>query len=134
MAKPLKAYNELFEDLMEYTDFKSSDEIKTKNDLYDFFKQVKSNSEKKNRKFKVSRNLFDRTMTALAVSGDTIVRKIERIKKSRKFYNSFQTAKAHDGIAVSDSREVYRSYNVTVNKKKIVRWRDAKGRFVKTPK
>lgn len=50
---------EVFEDLMEYTTVDSADDISTKEDLHDFFKEVKKDAESKGRDFRISKNFFD---------------------------------------------------------------------------
>ena len=133
MGKTIKQYRELFEDLMEYTNFKSSDEIQTSQDLYDFFRQVSDDAKSKGRSFSISRHLFGKVKDIVSDRREVIQRKIERVKESRKIFTHFDEAKRQGLTAHVNDVEVFQSYTITTNKKKIVRWRDNKGRFVKSP-
>jgi len=133
MGKTTKEYKQLFEDLMEYTDFKSSDDIKTNQDLYEFFRQVKDDAKSRGRKFSISKHLFGKVRNIVTDRREVIQRKIERVKESRKIFNHFAEAKRQGLTAHVDDVEIFQSYTITTNKKKIVRWRDSKGRFVKSP-
>jgi len=136
MGKSKAEYKRLFEDLMEYTDFKSSDDIRTNADLYEFFGQVKKDANKKGRKFPISKKLFSHTKEIIQDRREMITRKIEKLKNSRKIYHNFKMAKNQGYVAIDpdDHKEKYQSYTITTNKKRVIRWRDSKGRFVKTPK
>ena len=129
--KTSKEYGKLFEDLMEYTDFTSSDEIKTKKNLLDFFEQVKDNAHKKGKDFKVSNRLFNGIAEALIVEKEPVFRKVEKAKEHRGF-KSYQSAKEHDFVVIVNDISMYKSYFM-IKGKSMTRWRDNKGRFVKTP-
>jgi len=132
MGKTTEQYRELFEDLMEYTNFKSSDEIQTSQDLYDFFRQVKKKS--KGKGFRISKLLFSKIKDVVSDRRETIQRKIEGVKESRKIFSHFTEAKKEGLTAYVNKIEIYKSYTITINKHRIVRWRDNKGRFVSSPK
>ena len=134
MGKTTKQYKELFEDLMEYTDFKSSDDIETNEDLYEFFRQVKGNSKSEGRNFRISKLLFSKVRDVVSDRREIIQRKIEGIKESRKIFSHFTEAKKEGLTAYVNKIEIYKSYTITINKHRIVRWRDNKGRFARTPK
>ena len=129
--KTTKEYGKLFEDLMEYTDFTSSDEIKTKKNLLDFFDQVKDNAYKKGKDFKVSNNLFNGIADAVIKAPEPIERKVERAKGHRGF-KTFASAKEHDFVVIVNNISMYKSFFM-VKGKSMTRWRDHRGRFVKTP-
>lgn len=136
MTKTIREYEELFEDLMEYTDFKSSSEVKTKKDLLDFFNQVKDDAHRKKRKFTTSKRLFHKMVDVLRIverEGEVIKRKVERAKKSKKMHKSFKSAKMQDLVVIVKDKPIYKSYSKTIKKKVIVRWRNEKGRFVRSP-
>lgn len=136
MSKPLAAYEELFEDLMEYTNYTSSEQIKTQTDLTDFFSQVKEDAKSKGHKFRSSRLLFNRFVDVLNIAekeGKVIKRKVNEAIKSRKIFKSMKMAKASDLAVIVEDKVIYKSM-VVINNHDIVKWRDAKGRFVKVPK
>jgi len=134
--KPLSAYEDVFEDLMEYTDYTSSKQIKTQSDLRDFFNQVIEDAHSKNRKFSRSAKLFNRVADVLNIAEKeerVIRRKLYDAVKSKKVFKSLKMAKASDMAVIVDKQLIYKSM-VVINKKQIIRWRDSKGRFTKTPK
>lgn len=136
MPKPLQEYEELFEDLMEYTDYTSSEQIKTQTDLKDFFGQVSDDAKSKGHKFRTSRRLFNRMVDALNITereGKVIKRKVNEAIKSKKVFKSLKMAKASDLAVIVEDKLIYKSM-VVIKKKDIIRWRDSKGRFTKTPK
>ena len=124
-----KNYKELFEDLMEYTDFKSSNEITSRSDLFDFFKQVKKDSSKKGRKFIVSKKLFKSIAEAVidvVKSGKPVERKIKRLVESRNVFTSFSAASAHDATAVYNGKRIYKSI--------VIVYRDRNGKIIRDKK
>ena len=133
--KPIKAYEELFEDLMEYTDYKSSDDIKTREDLFDFFSQVKEDSESKGRNFIVSRPLFSRIGQALDNIRDKkpVEGRKQKIIRSRRVFRSFNDAKKAGFLVHEEGKQIYKA-PIKLKGVVIVRWKNDKGRFVKTPK
>jgi Arc/MetJ-type ribon-helix-helix transcriptional regulator len=131
MSKTRGQYEELFEDLMEYTDFKSSDEIRTKQDLYDFFGQVKDDAESKGRKFQVSSKLYGSIAEVIRLGVRKFKRKSEKLKRSKSVFKSYKAAKSKGMTARNTKgKEIYKT-SVKIKGKSYIKYRDKKGRFVK---
>ena len=129
MSKSTAQYEEVFEDLMEYTDFQSSNEITTRKDLFDFFSQVKSDAKDKSRKFIISKKLFNAVANVVIDEGKVIERKIKKLAESRKVFTSFKDAKASEATARTvKGEEVFKTVVVIYRGKdgKIIKNKDVK--------
>jgi len=134
-----KNYNQLFEDLMQYTNFNSSKDIKTQKDLFEFFKQVKDDSKGKGRLFKVSTKMFK------AISGVIIhsslskqeirQKRIENMPIIRDF-KVIKTWERHEVVNRSlinpKGQRVFKTA-ITFKGKSQLRWRTLNGRFASKP-
>lgn len=130
--KTMREYEDLFEDLMQYTEFKSSDEIQTRENLFDFFEQVKGDSEKKGRRFIISKLLFSKVAEVIEKVRKPIESKLKKALQSRRVFRHLVDAEKFDLDIVIEGKKIFKS-SVKIRGNLIIRWRDTKGRFVKTP-
>jgi len=140
--KTLREYEDLFENLMEYTNFNSSDEIKNEQDLRKFFKEVgeKAKSDQQKRAFSVASGfgyskLRARMKDVLNLSqerGKTITGKLNKAKNGRA-YGSKEQARMNDALVLFEGKRIYKVNFKTKKNKQVERWRDEKGRFTKSP-
>jgi len=104
-------YDELFEDLMEYTDFTNVNDIKTKEDLNSFFSQLEKGKNGKAFRRSSLRESLSNAWNRL--KGGDIPRKAIKIIGSGKSYESFESAKRHGMTArLPDGREVYKALEI----------------------
>ena len=129
--KSQKEYDQLFEDLVKYSKFKSTDDINTKVDLAEMLDDVEDNARNKGRVFKNSNLLFEemRQVWLRAKASGRIVGVKDRT--GRQFKNIKQAREANMVIR-RNNVEIYRSFIVKQGKR-FERWRDANGRFTKAP-
>ena len=128
----------LFEELMEYhTSFNSVDEINSKTDLKEYFRQL-SEQAKSSKQKKQFTSPYSNTRQALLdgwnrikKSGKTIVNRHKQdVIKSTKRFKTFEDARRFDAIIVNtQGKQIYKT-EIIIKGKKSERWRDAKGRFV----
>jgi len=137
---PLGHYEELFEEFMKYTHFSSTDEIDSVGKLNEFFDEVNEHSEANDRKapFKRQRFFKSRMLDALHNIQGGGRRKFKVKPKDIKPIKSIKAAR-EKGIPLgdfmipnSDNVNVFKTFHVTKGKK-VIRWRDEKGRFAKSP-
>ena len=140
-----KNYEQLFDDLMEYTDFTDSDQIKNADDLDHYFDQLADNS-KTNKQKGQFKNRHSRTRQALLdawrekmIRGERYERKSVKLAKSKVVFKgkgAYQEAKARGMLAMTlEGIFVYKTSIQTFDKKSReikteIRYRDDKGRFV----
>jgi len=135
MVRSRKRYREIFESLMQYTDFKNSEEIKTKQDLTNFFEQVRKDARSKGGDFRTG-NLFEKIEQEVIISRvnkEKVVSPTIQAIQSSKTYSTVSQAKNGGGLVQYDNRKIYKS-SFLKNNKTFIRWKDSKGRFAKTPK
>jgi len=134
MARSRRYYENLFEDLMRYTSFKSTKDITTNSDLNQFFEEVRQHSDKQGRGFKAGKldKIFSNIVGSLR---RTIVTPNAHVLQSRKLFTNFEDArKSGQVFARPKELDIYRSFIKTHKTKKVVVvWRDSKGRFAKSP-
>jgi hypothetical protein len=135
----------LFDDLMEYTDFTDSDQIKNADDLDSYFEQLADNSITTKQKDQFI-NKYSRTRRAIIegwkkklMKGEKYERKSVKLAKSKVVFKgkgAYQEAKARGMLARTlDGVFVYKTNIQTFDKKSkeiktAIRYRDDKGRFV----
>ena len=132
LKKSRAEYEEVFEDLMEYTSFQSSNEIRTSEDLFKFFSEVKEDLKTKgyenSDKFP-GRKLFYAIKDALDNVKGSIERRIKKVAESRKVFTSFKDAKASEATARTvKGEEVFKTVVVIYRGKdgKIIKNKDVK--------
>jgi len=136
MVKSAKRYRAVFESLMDYTDFKDSSEIKSKQDLKTFFEQVEADARGKGNTFRTSQGLFNAIANEVVIgsqSGQPVVNPTVKALRSRNTYTSVKMAKDGDGLVNYKGKKIFKS-SFSKNKTVITKWRDSKGRFTKKPK
>ena len=130
-----KKYARVFDSLMKYTDFTDARQIKTKEDLFDFFKQVQEDANSKKRGFRIG-GLYDKVVEEKFNDSlprtRTVADRRKIIQSQRAFKNAKEANKAGFALHINNQR-IFKSFIMRNNKKQI-RWRSDKGRFVKQPK
>ena len=119
-------FKELFEDLMRYTSVKDSSEIKTHGDLKDFFREVRDDSAKRGRDFKVSHSLFDGMLDFLGRNRSIIENPKIKVIESHKYPNTFAIAQEKGQVIADKGRRLYKTI--------VIQWKDERGKVVKSPK
>lgn len=133
--KTRKEYEELFEDLMQYTDFKDSGDIKTNQDLFDFFGQVQKDANSKGRAFKITKQLFSNVASAINLAKEPILsRRVKAIRSKKTFKNIEDARKADLDVTLPAQDKVIFKTSVRIKGRIVIRWRDNKGRWAKAPK
>ena len=145
MKRTQKEYERIFEDLMEYSDFRSIEEVrgstyeKTNKNLRKMFQQIHDDKSARGKQSRVSRafayefgKAFWRKIKDRPTRERVHVTRKEQVLRARPVVN-FETAKKNNLVAVNEKgKEVYRSY-VVVKGKRVIRFRDSKGRFARKP-
>ena len=134
---------DLFENLMQYSDFNNANEIKSDKDIQTFFNSVDKNAISKGRRGIFTKKMRDGRMFTNydlknAVKGvwskgfKAGVSKADVAASKRKFKSFAAALKAEETIVV-DNKRIFQTI-VKIKSKEVIRWRDHKGRFVKSPK
>ena len=146
--------DELFESLMQYTDFTDANEIQNKGDLNSFLGQVFNDAQKptkdstriskgKQRFFtqKGKKNIFNalneqkfgNLPTGKPRHEERQVEKLTTILESRKYYKNYKQAfQNKQTVENKDRKQVYKT-KIVIKGKTRTRWKDARGRFAKPP-
>lgn len=140
--KPIRHYEELFESLMQYTHFTSTSEIKTREDLTQFFKELKTDAQKrgmnKPSQLKFFKKRFvGRMVEALRSLHGTGVARERRKPQDIPAIKSYKARRAAgEGMRFSLPTEKGKVWKSTITKKgkQTVVWRNEKGQFTKAPK
>lgn len=123
---------ENFESLMRYTSVKSTNDIRTQQDLYDFFKEVQVHSNSKGRGFRISADMIKRFGNAFKFQKGRGLSEItnpnERVRRSRKVFKSYNVAKEKGFTIIDGKEEIYRTL-VKRGGKQYKVWKNSKGRF-----
>lgn len=147
-------YDQLFEELMRYTDFTDANEIQNKGDLNSFLGQVFNDAQKptkdstriskgKQRFFtqKGKTNIFNalneqkfgNLPTGKPRHEERQVEKLTTILESRKYYKNYKQAfQNKQTVENKDRKQVYKT-KIVIKGKTRTRWKDARGRFAKPP-
>ena len=147
-------YDQLFEDLMAYTDFTDANQIQNKGDLNSFLGQVFNDAQKptkdstriskgKQRFFtqKGKTNIFNalneqkfgNLPTGKPRHEERQVEKLTTILESRKYYKNYKQAfQNKQTVENKDRKQVYKT-KIVIKGKTRTRWKDARGRFAKPP-
>jgi len=137
-TRPIRHYEELWEDMMQYTDFQSTEQIEKSEDLFKFFKQVDDDASSKGRRKVFFGNPMFRERMAQALNISQTTRKPIKsrtdkiIFEDRRIFKNFNTAKQNKAVVQVKGVKIFRSF-IQRGEKKIPRWRNATGRFVKNP-
>lgn len=145
----MKMQPEVIEELMAYTDFTSTDDLKTKDDIDDFLEQVKDYGKSRGKKFSITPkmkraiqynlNMFDKA--GVKVKKKTLL-ELEPIK-SLKDAGGRTAALRDDKAVIVDDTLVYATwlkqrYRVKVKgriqyrERNVIRYRTEDGRFFRT--
>ena len=126
-------YDAMFESLMRYTSFKSVSQIKSREDLRQFFSEVKGDAESRGREFHVSNKMRFEAENVVIRLGDSkkVIKSVKDEVVEGKAYRRFQDAKSR-GLVVpnTDNKLVFKAYITKKGKTRTV-YRDEKGRFAK---
>lgn len=145
MGKSKAGYERLFEDLMQYTDYRDVDDIQgetkqeTQTNIRDFFKQVKDDADAKGREFPLSRRLVFEMSEAFGRLSFRKVKPRERMTRKEQVikgtaWKSYARAKEEHLTTInSKGKEVYKG-GVVIKGKFIEIYRDSKGKFARKPK
>lgn len=130
-------YEEAFESLMKFVGIKDVRQIKSREDLRDFFGKVKEDSRLIGRKFPLTKKFvfkFAEARNRLLGRPPKVLRtRREDVLISRKIFLRFEDAQRESlTILNPDSINVFRS-QVVIRKKTIIIFRDKLGRFRRAP-
>ena len=132
-------YEQVFEDLMQYTRFTNVTQIKKPKDLFDFFGDLKRDAVKRKRKFNPlnppMRDFRKEMGGALGRLQERRPKKIlsirSRVLESTRPFKTFEDAQSQRLVAINvDNIPVFRS-RVVIRKKTILVFRDKLGRFAR---
>jgi len=139
--KPIRHYEQLWEDLMEYTSFTSTKEIETKEDLTRFFKELKQDAEQRGAnkpnqlKFFKSRFVGRMVEAIRSMHGSGIARekrKAQDVRPTRSLKQAKARGESTRYALQVQGRKIWKSVITFKGKQREV-WRNEKGQFVKTP-
>ena len=142
MVKSAKRYRVAFESLMDFTDFKDSSEIKSREDLKEFFRQVEADNKSKRdrgltkQRFFTNKDLFDGVAREVIIgiqTGKPVVNPTQQAIRSQNTFRSVKMARDHHLLVNYKGKKIFKS-SFSKNKTVITKWRDSKGRFTKKPK
>jgi len=128
-------YDQLFEDLMSYSDFTSTDQIQTQADLRKMFKDIQTDANSRGRKFPLSKSLVFNMASAfrrVAGRGLKVESRRNEVIQSKQAFRNFKQAREAGLTTTFNNKEIFKSFYVVKGKSRIV-WRDARGRFSKKP-
>ena len=139
--KTARQYEELFEELMEYTDFKNAEEVTS---IKDFAKQLKEGAEsrgvEKPNKFFSKKFLHEMQNARFRISGKPIVKKRkvkskrQQVLESKKVFKTYKQAQKEGLTAINPKAQaVFKTLIVTKKGVKRTRYRDSRGRWAKAP-
>jgi len=138
-----KTVEDLFENLMQYSDFNNANEIQSDQDIKRFFDSVDKNAIKKGRRGIFTKKMRDGRMFTNYDLRNAVkdiwsrgfkagVSKSE-VAASKRVFKSFAEALRAEETIVVDNKRIFKT-TVKIKTKNVIRWRDHKGRFVKSPK
>ena len=131
-----KRYRHVFESLMDYTDFKDSSEIKTKQDLFKFFEQVEKDARSKGKNFRTSKSLYNAIANEVIIgvqTGRTVVNPTQQAVKSESTFRSVKSAQESNLLVNYKGKKIFKS-SYSRKGKQVIKWRDTTGRFTSKPK
>ena len=120
-----RKYGRMVNAMLEFTDYRSTAEIRTQKDLDSFFSQLRENGPKQWKGSKAQKDAVASQLTYFKRKNVVRVRTTKFKESRRKFINAYESGK----VITYNKKRVYR-----VRVLKGFRYRDELGRFAKGPK